>query len=193
MAKFKKAYTEILSHVGAVLLAGIVIDICVEIISRRLNISLTWTEELARYLFVLLCFTVWPAVILRGSDIVISFLFDKMPLGTRRILLGVMHIVMAAVLVIVFYSAIRLNRVLGNVSAVSMMWLKMRYIYLIVAFDVISALVMNVIRGIEIITGRIPVLTDEQKANLEMEAAKEAVAKEKDPDAVPAEGKEAMR
>jgi len=181
--KIKKAYIDILTLIGGALLAAIVVILCIQIVARRVSITVSWTEELARYTFVVLCFTVWPAVILKGSDVVISFLFDKMPLKTRRAVLSVMHVIMALVLVVVLRSAIRNIKVVGNVATVSMSWLKLSAIFGIVAFDVASAIAVNLIRGYEIAAGKIRILTDEERSLHEMEDTKAQIAQEVDPDA----------
>ena len=58
-----------------------------------LNDSLTWTEEIAQYLLMVLTFTGSAMAARRGTHITVEFLLDKLPHGSRR----VAHALVAAV------------------------------------------------------------------------------------------------
>lgn len=46
-----------------------------------LNTPLTWTEELARYLFIWACFLGAPVATRRGNHVTIAFVSDRLPRG----------------------------------------------------------------------------------------------------------------
>ncbi len=50
-----------------------------------LNAPLTWTEELARYLFIWACFLGAPVATRRGSHVTIAFVSDRLPRGAGRV------------------------------------------------------------------------------------------------------------
>lgn len=49
-----------------------------------LNSPLTWTEELARYLFIWACFLGAPVATRRGSHVTIAFVAGRLPRGPAR-------------------------------------------------------------------------------------------------------------
>lgn len=178
MKKLKERYIGFSTYLGGFLLLAVVVVICIQIVTRRVGISASWTDELARYMFVLLCFLVWPAVILKGDDIVISFLFDRLPPRIRRVTLGLMHFVMAAVLALLFYSILRNIKNVGNVIWTTIRWMKLSWVFTLVAVGILCAFFANIVRGIEILAGRVHVLTDEERSLQEIEAAQEEVLRE---------------
>jgi TRAP-type C4-dicarboxylate transport system permease small subunit len=50
-----------------------------------LNAPLTWTEELARYLYIWACWLGAPVALRRGNHIAVAFVSDRMPRGAGRI------------------------------------------------------------------------------------------------------------
>jgi TRAP-type C4-dicarboxylate transport system permease small subunit len=50
-----------------------------------LNAPLTWTEELARYLYIWACWLGAPVALRRGNHIAIAFVSDRMPSGLGRL------------------------------------------------------------------------------------------------------------
>jgi TRAP-type C4-dicarboxylate transport system permease small subunit len=51
-----------------------------------LNAPLTWTEELARYLYIWACWLGAPVALRRGNHIAIAFVGDRIPRGVGRII-----------------------------------------------------------------------------------------------------------
>ena len=51
-----------------------------------LNAPLTWTEELARYLYIWACWLGAPVALRRGNHIAIAFVSDRVPRGVGRII-----------------------------------------------------------------------------------------------------------
>lgn len=72
---------------GAGLMATMVAVLFVQVVSRFvLGSSLSWSEELARYVFIWLIFLCLGAVTVRGEHIAIDILTDRMPAGAQRVL-----------------------------------------------------------------------------------------------------------
>ena len=73
---------------GAAIIAFIGIFLCVfvQVIFRYvLNSPFTWSEELARYLFIWCAFLGWLIATRRNSHLVVSFLFERMPRRTQLV------------------------------------------------------------------------------------------------------------
>jgi TRAP-type transport system small permease protein len=70
-----------------VLFAAILLVMVLQVAFRYvLNAPLTWTEELARYLYIWACWLGAPVALRRGNHIVIAFVGDRMPRGVGRVL-----------------------------------------------------------------------------------------------------------
>jgi len=57
-----------------------------------LNAPLTWTEELARYLFIWACFLGAPVATRRGNHVTIAFVSDRLPRGPGRVVAVGVHV-----------------------------------------------------------------------------------------------------
>lgn len=72
---------------GAFLMAAMVAVLFIQVVSRfALGSSLSWSEELARYLFIWLIFLCLGAVTVRGEHIAIDILTERLPAGAQRVL-----------------------------------------------------------------------------------------------------------
>ena len=61
-----------------------------------LNDSLTWTEEIAQYLLMVLTFTGSAVAARRGTHITVEFLLNKLPRGARRVAHALVAVVATA-------------------------------------------------------------------------------------------------
>jgi TRAP-type C4-dicarboxylate transport system permease small subunit len=68
------------------LFAAILLVMVLQVAFRYvLNAPLTWTEELARYLYIWACWLGAPVALRRGNHIAIAFVSDRMPSGLKRL------------------------------------------------------------------------------------------------------------
>ncbi len=88
--------------IALMLFAAIFVVVLLQVFFRYvLNSPLIWTEELARYLFVWLCFVGWVIAGRGGHHIAIGLLRDRLPPVPRRLLLALIecgNLVLAAFL-----------------------------------------------------------------------------------------------
>jgi len=92
-----------LNFVAIILFAMIFIVVLLQIFFRYiLNDPLIWTEELARYLFIWLCFTGWVIASRHSDHITIVAVRDKLPVVLQK-LVGLLtqsgYIALAAILI----------------------------------------------------------------------------------------------
>ena len=73
----------------------IIAIIVLQILTRRLGVATSGTEEMARYCYVLFVFILWPIASRRGQDLRITVLFDFLTEKGRKIAMGLFHMVMA--------------------------------------------------------------------------------------------------
>ena len=101
--KFNNFLNRSLNFAAIVLFAAIFIDVLLQIFFRYiLNDPLVWTEELARYLFVWLCFTGWLIASRHGDHITIVILSDRYPPMMGKIMALITqcgYITLAAILI----------------------------------------------------------------------------------------------
>ena len=140
-------------NINAFLFVLIIGIIFLQVVARRVGISLSGTEELARYSYVIFAFLAWPIAALKGSDIAITFIFDRLPRSLRKYGLVVFHTAMAAFACIAVYSLILNTRNARGVTAVSNQWLPLSVIFSIVTFGLVVTALFNLVG----LTNSIPV------------------------------------
>ena len=117
-------------------LIGIIVIIVYQVIARAAGISTSGTEEMARYLYVLFVFLLWPVAAARGQDLRITVLYDLLGPRLRSIVMEVFNILMTVVGGIIFYSIVlNIQLSLKNKTVLpSNTWLPLAVIQVIVAF-----------------------------------------------------------
>lgn len=89
-----------------VLLTMMIIVMSVQVVSRYVfNASLTWSEELTRYMFVWTGFLSLPYTIKHGLTLKIDQLFNLLPKGAQVVLNVVNHSLMIVFFVFMFYQS----------------------------------------------------------------------------------------
>jgi TRAP-type C4-dicarboxylate transport system permease small subunit len=69
----------------ALFVAILVIMVCQVAFRYVLNSPLTWTEELARYLYIWACYLGAPVALRRGNHVTIVVVSDRLPRGLGRV------------------------------------------------------------------------------------------------------------
>ncbi len=164
--------------IDSILLVFITAVIVFQVIARKLNISMTGTEELARYAYVIFAFLAWPIAALRGTDVCVTFLFDKLPGKIRHAVLAVFHIAMSVFAGICVYSMIKNIENAKGIIAASNRWLHISWVYIIVAVGLVATVIFNIIRCVFLLTGQAVYVSQDEKDALELEAAKEEFEKQ---------------
>lgn len=164
----------------AILLCGIILVIVYQIISRRLHISTSGTEELARYCYVLFVFLLWPIAASRGQDLQITVCFDLLGKRARTILMGFFNLFMAGLSVVFCYS-IYLNiqqSIASNIVLPSNTWLPLGVVQAIVMVALVLTLIANIIRALRLFSGEIILYTQNEQNELEMTAESARIAEQ---------------
>lgn len=166
--------------VDSVLLVVITLLVTFQVIARKLNISVTGTEELSRYSYVIFAFLAWPIAALEGTDVAVTFIFDKFPSGIRTKVLAFYHILMAVFAGIASYS-IYLNALNARgVVGASNRWLQVSWVFWIVMVGLIATTIFNIVRCIFLITGIDTYISQEEKDTMELEMNIEAFKEEEE-------------
>lgn len=106
---------------GAGLMIGMVVALFIQVIARfGFSSSLSWSEELARYMFIWMIYLCLGSVTLRGEHIVIDVLISRMKPRLRRIFMTIALVIAFALNVLVLWVAANIAIVfqhLGQTSA----------------------------------------------------------------------------
>jgi len=86
LARLTARLDRIACGICIVLFVAILLVMVLQVAFRYvLNAPLTWTEELARYLYIWACWLGAPVALRRGNHIAIAFVSDRIPRGVARI------------------------------------------------------------------------------------------------------------
>ena len=157
--KLEKAVTVI----NGALLIFITFVIVVQVIARKLSISLAGTEELARFSYVIYTFLAWPIACLYGTNISITLVLDKWPKKVRLWVLVFYQVLMACFSGIVARSAFLQMKNQRGVLAPSNDWFHMDWLYTVVFICMILCGIFNIFRAVFLITGDMDIKTQDER------------------------------
>jgi TRAP-type transport system small permease protein len=134
--------------VAMVLFIGMLLSTGAQVLFRYvLQISVGWTEELARVLFVLSMFLGIAVAIREKEHIVVDFLFKKLPFRARTACGLIFNVAIFLFLVSLLRGAVRMAGVMWESYYVAMTWLSMGWMY---AGECLAIAVMMLFVGAEI-------------------------------------------
>ena len=175
MEKFKKAIDfveNIIIDLCVIFLLGIIVIIVYQVIARAMDISTSGTEEMARYLYVLFVFLLWPVAAKRGQDLRITVLYDLPGARVRSIVMGVFNIAMAVEGGLIFYSIfLNIQLSIKNKTVLpSNPWMQLSIIQIIVGVGLCLTILANIMRAIQLFAGEITIRTQQEDNDAEMAA-----------------------
>ena len=183
MEKFKKTIDfveNIIINLCVFLLLGIIVIIVYQVVARAANVSTSGTEEMARYLYVLFVFLLWPVAAKRGQDLRITVLYDLLSPRIRSIVMGIFNLFMAVIGAMICYSIIlNIQLSIKNKTVLpSNTWMQLSVIQIIVAVGLILTLLANIMRAIQLFAGEITIHTQQEDNEAEMAAESAKIASE---------------
>lgn len=76
-SRIARAATKLLHGTGVILFVGMCLLVLAQVVARKFFEPLIWSEELARYTFIWVCFLGWVISTQKKSHIRISFVTDR--------------------------------------------------------------------------------------------------------------------
>ena len=121
-----KKYNDFMSYLGLVCLVGFIISVLIQVISRTfLPKTPSWTEELARYLFIYMVAFGSSVAVHKKEFVAVDLVIDFLPNVIRKLIELIINIVLMIFVVFVF-----LKSVLGfAILEYRMVSTAMQYIY----------------------------------------------------------------
>ncbi len=136
------------------LLVLMVVLVCLGVFFRYvLGASLAWYDEFASYLLVWLTFYGAVVASYHGRHIAFEMVVDRFMRNTRRIVEAVAELFVLGFQVVLFYYGWLLTRKMGDETAVSLVWIKMGWVYSVLPITGCVMLLISVERLWHLILG----------------------------------------
>lgn len=121
MSSLARLLDRILFGTIALLLAAMVADVTIQVFFRYvIQDPPTWTEELARYLFIWQIFLAAGVAFGRGSHIVVDALLMALPRAGKRVLLIVSNLMVLAFLLVLIWQGANMAGLTSNTFSTAM-------------------------------------------------------------------------
>ena len=147
--KIGRICERIMLIIAVALIVFIPCAIMLQVMFRSLNFSLNWSEEAARFGYVAVTFLGGVLAVKHGKHITVNFLTDQLPRLVQRALGVVVHLGMAAFMVLCSYGSVLLIKAADNVRSNSMHWFHLNYLYGFVLGCCILMVIVCIIRALE--------------------------------------------
>ena len=172
LKKIARAYLKIVEAICVILLAAILVCMCIQIVCRLLTIGQNFTEEFSRLCFSLMIFIGAPLCLAEGADIVVDMVVNKLPPVARKITDIVGNGLIAVFAVLAFRSELTVIGANKSVTAVSMTWIKMNWLYYAFLVSFALLFIVSVIKIIAVLFNKPQILdiNAEEKARALKEA-----------------------
>ncbi|GAA0438762.1 hypothetical protein GCM10008983_14590 [Lentibacillus halophilus] len=126
--------------IGGSLFIVMLVVLVIQIFSRQvLDSPITWSEQLARFLFVYIAYLAISSEIKDEGHVRIDFFFNKLPAALRTIIYYLFQLMMATVLLLLIYIGYQMGLRKLPVEIVS---LNISYVYMYMALPVLGVLML---------------------------------------------------
>ena len=129
MKQIARWYLKIVEAICVCLLLVILGCMCIQIACRLFTIGQNFTEELSRLAFSLLIFLGAPLALAEGADISVDMIVNILPKGIRRVVDTLVNLLIAVFACLCMRSLVTFIGSNKGVTAVSMTWIKMNWLY----------------------------------------------------------------
>lgn len=137
MKKLLNNFEEIIGGSLFIVMLGVLV---IQVFSRQvLDSPITWSEQLARFLFVYVAYLAVSSEIKNDGHVRIDYFFNKLPGTIRTVLHYLFQIMIAGVLILMIYIGYEMAMRKMPVEIVS---LNISYVYMYMALPVLSVLML---------------------------------------------------
>jgi len=125
-----KKYNKFISYLGLVCLGGFIISVLIQVISRTfLPKTPSWTEELARYLFIYMVAFGSSVAVHKKEFVAVDLIIDFLPKIIRKLIELVINIVLLLFVTFVLLKSVLSFAILEYRMVSTAMQVPMQYIY----------------------------------------------------------------
>lgn len=134
----------VLEFLCTVLFSAVCLIVLIQVVGRFiLKVPTPWSEELARYLLVILVFLGTTVSIKEKSHLIALDIFSGRSELTRLIGRFLTDGIIFIVSILYARNSIRMSVIVGTEMASSMIWLKTRYLYIIISLGFIFSCIFS--------------------------------------------------
>ena len=131
MDSFIKKYNTLMSYVGLICLAGFIISVLIQVISRTfLPKTPSWTEEIARYLFIYMVAFGSSVAVHKKEFVAVDLVVDFLPTTARKVIELVISVALMVFVVFVLFKSVLGFAIIEYRMVSTAMQIPMQYIYL---------------------------------------------------------------
>lgn len=174
--KIARIYLKIAETICVILLAIIMVCMCIQIGCRLLTIGQNFTEELCRLCFSLMIFIGAPLCLAEGADIVVDMVVNALPPAVKRVTDVISNALIAFFSILAIRSEWNVIQTNSGVTAVSMTWIKMNWLYTAFLISFACLFIVAVCKAVAAILGR------EQTIDINAAAKAKAIQEAKEMD-----------
>ena len=125
-----KKYNKFMSYLGLICLGGFIISVLIQVISRTfLPKTTSWTEELARYLFIYMVAFGSSVAVHKKEFVAVDLIIDFLPKIIRKLIELVINIVLLLFVTFVLLKSVLSFAILEYRMVSTAMQVPMQYIY----------------------------------------------------------------
>ena len=152
--KIARGYLKAVEVICVLLLGVILVCMVIQIACRLLTIGQNFTEELCRLCFSLMIFIGAPLCLAEGADIVVDMLVNALPAPVRRVTDVLANALVAFFSVLCIRSQWNVIQTNKGVSAVSMTWIKMNWLYTAFLISFVCLLIVACCKAVAAAMGK---------------------------------------
>ena len=154
MERIFRRFIDLVEWWAMFLLVLMVVLVCLGVFFRyALGSSLAWYDEFASYLLVWLTFYGAIVASYHGRHIAFEMIVDRFTRNTKRMVEAFAELFVLGFQVVLFYYGWRLTQKMGDETAVSLVWVKMGWVYSVLPITGGVMLVISVQRLLQLIFG----------------------------------------
>jgi len=154
MERTFRRFIDLVEWWAMLLLVLMVVLVCLGVFFRYvLSSSLAWYDEFASYLLVWLTFYGAVVASYHGRHIAFEMVVDRFMRNTKRIVEAVAELFVLGFQVVLFYYGWLLTQKMGDETAVSLVWVKMGWVYSVLPITGGVMLLISVERLLHLIFG----------------------------------------
>jgi len=154
MERIFHRFIDLVEWWAMLLLVLMVVLVCLGVFFRYvLSSSLAWYDEFASYLLVWLTFYGAVVASYHGRHIAFEMVVDRFMRNTKRIVEAVAELFVLGFQVVLFYYGWLLTQKMGDETAVSLVWVKMGWVYSVLPITGGVMLLISVERLLHLIFG----------------------------------------
>lgn len=148
MVKFFKLYDSFIEKTICILLGILVVSLFTQVVSRHfLNISIMWTDELGRYLFIWIVYLGSAVAFRERSHLVVDVFTERMPYKLQFFLKSFFNLLILAFLFLVFIFGLKFSMINMANPAYSMRIIKLGIVYASIPVGALL-MIVNILRVI---------------------------------------------